>query len=172
MATPTHPNRFAVGQRVLFQHPANSIRKWTEGVIGAVYQRNSIGDGCAEDCELVTYTVFDTHQGRVVATHGTFTGKCACEGHIADLDPTGRWYGQQITSSSMLELLLVDAERRGERLHRAFAPADDQRPDRFVFYRRPDAPEHDALAWVAVYTLLEGTTGIAASRWLAPEGAE
>lgn len=170
MATPIHPNTFAIRQEVLFRTVDDT--EWREGVITSVKvddtkSRELHGDGCDEH----VYTIHDPRYDRFLRDQlpNAVVSGCMCTVMIADADSTGRWHGQRLGGGKGLALLLVDMERRGSYVELQPAvgedPSDPAAADRVMIM---EVPGSHHLASVTVVDLVAWASGIPATKWKEP----
>lgn len=169
MATPIHPNQFALQQKVLFR--AEGDTRWREGIVASVKvddtkSRERHGDGCDEYQYEIRDPRYDSYLASQVEK-ATATG-CLCDIFVADADSTGRWYGQRLGGAIGLQLLLVDTMRRGA--HVATDPAvsevdDEADPD---VVRLLEMPGYHHLASARADDLVAWASGIPAAEWKVP----
>jgi len=170
MATPIHPNEFALRQHVLFREADDP--RWREGTITAISidqtkTRDRHGDGCDEHQYVIAD---DAHQTmlREERERRTVTG-CLCEVMVADADATGRWNGQLLGGAKGLALLLVDAKARGDHLTPVWVESYSG-SDEICLQTNVGDPRRTAVtqARVAVDDLIAWASGIPAAEWKEP----
>lgn len=164
MSGPQHQNDFAVKQEVLYRQRMDT--RWWEGIIIGVTVDDRKTRPCesgkpirpnthAEDCDQFIYIVAPDEYYSLPKGEREAITKCQCEMRIVDADSTGRWHGQRLQDPEELSLLLLDFERRGERLHttrlHAEVPGDEY--TRILFKRGTDAQawamDDDLVTWAS-----------------------
>lgn len=159
MATPQHPNHFAIGQQILFRKPSHE--QWQEGIVRAVSIDDRKHSPAKRDgrytaihpnrCDGILYTITDANYEslpRAAREEARHIG-CQCDMRIVDADPTGRWVGQQITSPFELALALTDASARGERVDLDTSQPDSMRLVATPGHHLASARYRDLVAWAS-----------------------
>lgn len=165
MASPIHPNQFALQQEVLFRLWDDD--RWREGAIQSVSvfdTKTDHGDGCDGYVYVIADHANDTltredRKKRVIT-------ECQCTVMMVDADSTGRWHGQTLGGGKGLALLLFDMERRNS--HVALQGAintDPSQSDRVMFM---ELPGYDHLASASLDDLVAWASGVPTSRWKEP----
>lgn len=171
MASPLHPNSFAVRQEVLFRRKDDGT--WLEGTIQGVAVDDRTdrthSNGHAEYCDEFVYIITD-HRRDAMGTSDRPKpiAECQCDVYIADADSTGRWHEQQLLGPEELALMLVDTIRRGKRVLTELVVSEDDPetvPDRVWAL---EVPGYHRLAWAHADDLMAWTSGIPAAEWEVP----
>lgn len=169
MATPTHPNQFALGQHVLWQ-AIGSDSGWREGtiIVASVDDRRTrhsengpIRENTHEDgCDGFIYGIAPEEYYSLPRGYGDVVTECQCDVLIVDADPTGRWTGQRLTTAEELALALVDTNRRNGALRLEPAIDTTSTPEADVVMLVEVHPSQQYLATVRLDDLVSWASGV------------
>lgn len=167
MASPIHPNEFAIRQKVLYY--SEELKCWREGLVTAVSidkskNRETHGDACDEN----QYVIADQEEPSLPFEEQTVITACMCEVMITDADATGRWSGQRLGGARGLALVLVDVMRRKNRVDLASAVSETDDPAHPDLVQILEVPGYHHLASARVDDLVAWASGIPAADWKEP----
>ena len=167
MATPIHPNEFAVRQQVLYY--SKELNCWREGLVTSV----SIDDTKNRElhcgpCDEHLYVIADQEELTLPVEEQTVVTACMCDVMITDADATGRWSGQRLGGARGLALALVDVRRRGGYIALDPAISEDDPELEPDVVRVLEMPGYHHLASVLVDDLVAWASGLPTTYWKEP----
>lgn len=177
MASPIHPNEFALRQQVLFRQDSDD--HWREGVIRAVSiddrkthkDKKGYSTSTHEPwCGTHVYVIDDGEDRTLTSREAASVTGCLCEVRVVDADSTGRWHGQRLEGPTELALLLFDMERRNSYVH--LQPAVNTDPSEADRVMLLEVPGYHHLASASLDDLVAWASGIPAIKWKEPTECE